>query len=196
MFVILGVAVANAKDEAERLWELGEKAYNEGRYREAISYYEKSLSKCAGNLECIASDLNGIGASYEAMGDDIKALPYYEKAVDAARKAYNKDLIATNLFNVGAVYYRQAIDYEKAYTYLDESQRFFRELNDRDSLGIALHYLGKVSSAIGRYEKALWSYNESLKIGREKNNQQAVAANLNLIGSVYASLGQYDKPLE
>lgn len=195
-FVISGSVFAQAKDEAEELWELGEKAYNEGRFSEAISYYEKSLSKCAGNLECIASDLNGIGASYEAMGDDTKALPYYEKALDAARRANNKDLIATNLFNVAAVYYRQGIDYEKAYTYLDESQRFFRELNDKDSLGIVLHYLGKVSSALGRYEKALWSYNESLKIGREKSNQQAIAANLILIGAVYSMLGQYDKPLQ
>ncbi|MDP2278552.1 MAG: tetratricopeptide repeat protein, partial [Nitrospirota bacterium] len=201
MLILLLALIASAglahggKNEAESLWELGEKAYEAGRYSEAISYYEKSLSKCAGDYECIASNLIGIGASHEALGDDTKALPYYEKAMSAAQKANNKDLIATSLFDVGAVYYRQAIDYEKAYDYLEKSRIIFAELNDKDSLGIVLHYLGKAASALGRYEKALTSFNESVKIGKEKGNQQAVAANLNLIGSVYSGLGQYDKPL-
>jgi tetratricopeptide (TPR) repeat protein len=101
-----------AQDDAEKLWELGEKAYNAGGYREALSYYERSLSLCGENLECMASDLNGIGAVYEALDDDKKALPYYEQALAAARKIDNRDLIATNLYNVGAVTSRTFHQYE------------------------------------------------------------------------------------
>jgi len=36
-------ALAQPKNEAERLWELGDKAYKEKRYQEAISYYQQSL---------------------------------------------------------------------------------------------------------------------------------------------------------
>ncbi len=186
---------AQTKSEAERLWELGEKAYNGGRYKEAITFYERSLTLCAGDNECIAADLNGIGTSHEAMGDDIKAFPFYERAMNAARKTNNKDLLATALFNVGAVYYRQAIDYEKAYDYLEESRRYFKELNDKNSLGIVLHYLGKISSMLGRYEKALSSFNETLKIVREQGNQQAIGANLANIGRVYSRLGQYERAI-
>lgn len=61
--LIASVGLAHGgKNEAESLWELGEKAYDAGRYSEALSYYEKSLSKCAGDIECAASNLNGIGA--------------------------------------------------------------------------------------------------------------------------------------
>ncbi len=194
-FIFYAPDVHASKSEAEILWEKGEKLFNEGRYREAISYYERSLSRCAGDLECFTSNYNSIGISYEQLGDDLKALSYYEKALDAARRANNKEYTAVNLSNAGFIYYRQAIDYEKAYRYLDESQKLLRELNKRDELGITLHYLGKAAQALARYDRALWSFNESLRLGREKNNQEAIAGNLSLIGSVYSNLGQYDKAL-
>ncbi len=201
MLILLLAFIASAglahggKNEAESLWELGEKAYDAGRYKEALSYYEKSLSKCAGDIECAASNLNGIGAVYEALDDDKKALKYYEDALAAARKINNRDLIATNLFNVGAVYSRTFHQYEKALVLFEESLTIFRELNDKKSIAIVLFNTGKALNSLGRYEKALSYFNESLKVNRELNNQQGIAGNLNLIGNVYANLGQYDKPL-
>lgn len=191
----VGLAYGDDKKEAESLWELGQKTYNAGRYKEALSYYEKSLTKCAGDLECVASNLNGIGAVYEALGDDKKALRYYEDALAAARKINNKDLIATNLFNTGAIYSQTLNQYEKALSLFEESEKLFRELNDKQSLAIVLFNTGKALNSLGRHEKALPVFNESLKINRGINSQQGIAGNLNLIGNVYASLGQYDKPL-
>jgi CHAT domain-containing protein/Tfp pilus assembly protein PilF len=201
MLILLLALIASAglahggKNEAENLWELGEKAYDAGRYSEALSYYEKSLSKCAGDIECSASNLNGIGAVYEALDNDKKALKYYEDALAAARKINNRDLIATNLFNAGATYNRTFNQYEKALSLFEESLRIFRELNDKKSIAIVLFNTGKALNSLGRYEKALSYFNESLKVNRELNNQQGIAGNLNLIGNVYANLGQYDKPL-
>ena len=201
MLILLLALIASAglayggKNEAESLWELGEKAYDAGRYKEALSYYEKSLSKCAGDLECAASNLNGIGAVYEALDNDKKALKYYEEALAAARKINNRDLIATNLFNVGAIYNRTLNQYEKALSLFEESLRIFRELKSKESLAVVLFNAGKSAQVLGRYEKALSYFNESLKVNRELNNQQGIAGNLNLIGNVYADLGQLDKPL-
>ncbi len=201
LFVLLFafISTANtayaAKDEAERLWELGEKAYNAGRYHEARSHYNKSLSQCAGNLECVASNLNGIGAVYEALNDDRNAFKYYEDALAAARKANNRDLIATNLFNTGAIYHRTFNQYEKALSLFEESLRIFRGLNDRKSTAIVLFNMGKALNSLGRYDRALSVLNESLKTNRELNDQQGIAGSLNVIGNLYANLGQYDKPL-
>ena len=91
------ISFAGSGDEAERLWELGEKAYDAGRYNEARSYYKKSLSKCAGDLECVAANSNGIGLVYEEFNDDERAFRYYKNALTAARKINNRDLIATKL---------------------------------------------------------------------------------------------------
>jgi CHAT domain-containing protein/Tfp pilus assembly protein PilF len=188
-------AAEAAKDEAERLWELGEKAYEASRYNDALSYYNRSLALCAGNQECVASNLNGIGAVYEAQDDDKTAFKYYQDALAAARKAKNRDLIATNLFNTGAVYHRTFHQYEKALGLFEESLKMFRDLNDRKSAAIVLFNMGKVLNALGRSERALAVLNESLAINRSMNNEQAIAGNLNVMGNVYANLGQYDKLL-
>lgn len=194
-FVLITIRITHATSEAEKLWEEGEKLYNAGKFKEAIGYYEKSLSLCRGDNECISANLNGIGTCYEALNDDMKALPYYEKALTHARKGGNKDILATALFNTGAVYYRQSIDYQGAYNNLDESCRYFRELKDKISLGICLHYLGKVSSLLGRYEKAMVSFEESYKLARELNDKQAIGSNLANIGRLYYRMGDYDKSL-
>lgn len=193
VFIFIGIEISNAINEAEKIWEQAEKLYNAGKYKDAIVYYEKSLSLCSGDNECISANLNGIGTCYEALGDDMKALSYYEKALTYSRNGSNKDILATSLFNTGAVYYRQAIDYQKAYNNLDESCRYFRELGDKNSLGICLHYLGKVSSILGRYEKAMSSFDESYRIEREKSDKQAMGANLANIGRLHYRLGEYDK---
>ena len=193
---IFGVGVAYAaKNEAERLWELGEKAYGENRYDEALNYYKKSLAICGSDLECTASNLNGIGAVYEAKDDDKKAFPYYEQALAAARKANNRDLIATNLFNTGAVYYRAFNQSEKALGLHEESLSLFRQLDDKKSAALVLFSMGKILNSLGRYDRALSVLNESLGMNRAEKNEPAVAAALNVIGNVYGSLGQYDKPL-
>lgn len=192
--IIADTALA-AKNEAERLWELADKAASAGSHKEALSYYEQSLALCAEDFECVASNLNGIGAVYEALDDDRKAFKYYEDALAAARKANNSDLIATNLFNTGAIYHRTFNQYEKALSLFEESLRTFRELGDKKSTAIVLFNMGKALNSLGRYDRSLSVLNESLLINRELKDQQGIAGSLNLIGNVYAALGQYDKPL-
>lgn len=196
IFTLMMVNTALAgKNEAETLWEQGEKASTAGNNKEALAYYQRSLALCAGDWECVAADLNGIGAVYEAMDDDKKAFKYYEDALAAARKANNKDLIAANLFNTGAVYHRTFNQYEKALGLFEESLRIFRELGDKKSTAIVLFNMGKSLNALGRYEQSLSVLNESLRINRELNDPQGIAVSLNLIGHAYSALGQYDKPL-
>ncbi|MBF0327813.1 MAG: CHAT domain-containing protein [Nitrospirae bacterium] len=195
VFVISGSAFAQGKDEAERLWELGEKAFESGKYKEAASYYEKSLSKCAGSPECISSNKNGLGRVHEELGDYKKALSHYEDALRAARQINHRDFIATNLFNIGSIYNQNLSQNEKAFSLLEESLRIFRELNDKESTAIVLFNIGKAANSLGRYDKALSYFIESLRMNREKNNQNAIAGNLNLIGNVYSNMGHYDKTL-
>jgi CHAT domain-containing protein/Tfp pilus assembly protein PilF len=196
VFTLISAATVFAsKDEAEKLWELGGKAYDAGRYQEALSYYEKALPQCSGDFECVAANLNGIGTVYEAQDDDRKAFKYYEEALTAARKAKNSDLIATNLFNTGAIYHRTFNQYEKALSLFEESLKIFKELGDKKSTAIVLFNMGKTLKPLGRYDRALSVLNESLLINRELKDQLGIGGCLNIIGNVYASLGQYDKPL-
>jgi CHAT domain-containing protein/Flp pilus assembly protein TadD len=197
LVICYGNASAQAADEAERLWGLGEKALDARQYQQAISYYERSLSmtRKANNLEGIAANLNGLGAAYEAQGDFGKALSYYLEALKIARQINNKDLIATNLFNAGSIYSSDFNQYEKALPFFEESLRIFKELNNKESAAIVLFHTGKALQSLGRYEKALPYFNECLSLNRALGNQQGIAATLDLLGNVYAGLGQFDKPL-
>lgn len=198
IFLLLfpSLVFAQPKTEAERLWELGDKAIEGGRYREAISYYEKSLALCGKDYyECYASNYHGLGLSYENLGDINRALFYYEKAIDAERKLGNKEWLATDLFLAGSIYSREAIDFNKAYNYLEESRMLFTELGSKESLPIVLHELGKAARAVGKYEKALSSFNESLKLYKEKGDEFSVGANYSQIGLTYSKIGQPEKAL-
>lgn len=186
---------AQSKNEAERLWEIADQAYKKKRYNDAISYYKKSLDLCANDYECYAANYNGLGASYEDMGDDRNALFFYEKAIDAARKLGNKEWLADDLFLAGSIYYRKGIDFEKAYNYLEESRRLLSEIGAKDSLAIVFHELGKTARAIGKYEKALLSFNESIKLYREMGDEISVGANFSQIGMVYSKRGEPKKAL-
>jgi len=183
-------ALAQPKNEAERLWELGDKAYKEKRYQEAISYYQQSLKKCGNDNECYASNYNGLGAAYEDLARDDEALRYYERAIEAARKLGNREWLADDLMLAGVIYYRRSIDYGRAVRYLEESRRIFTELGNKDSLAIVLHNLGRVSEVQGKYDRALAYFQESSELYRAKGDEQSVGANLANMGRVYAHMGR------
>ncbi len=196
LLLLPSIVFAQPKNEAERLWELGDKAYESGRYREAISYYEKSLALCGKDYyECYANNYHGLGSSYEGLGDDKRALFYYEKAIDAERKVGNKEWLATDLLLAGSIYYRKAIDFNKAYNYLEESRKLFSEIGAKDSLPIVYHELGKAARAVGKHDKALSSFNESVKLYREKGDEFSVGANFSQIGLTYSQMGQHERAL-
>lgn len=178
-----------AKSEAERIWEIADKAYKDKRYKDAIFHYEKSLSLCNQDFECLAANYNGLGSAYEDLGDLNKALYYYEKAIDINRRWGNKEWLADNLLLAGRIYYNFN-EYQKAYNYLTESRKIFYEIDSKDSLAIVLHEYGKILRALGRYSEAITSFNDSIKYYRLKQDEPSIGANLSQLGHTYTMMGQ------
>ncbi|MBZ4643352.1 MAG: tetratricopeptide repeat protein [Deferribacteraceae bacterium] len=183
------------KSEAEKIWEIADKAYNEKRYKDAIYYYEKSLALCGQDYECYAADYNGLGASYEDMGNNEKALYYYEKTVEAAKKLGDEGWIATGYFLTASIYNRLGINIPKAYEYLNYCKKIYEKDNDKSSLSITLHELGKTERMLGKFESAIDSFNKSNILYKELGDEFSIGANLNQLGITYSKMGQLEKAI-
>lgn len=200
LLIILIITLLNgttfaAKSEAEKIWEIADKAYKDKRYKDAIFYYEKSLSLCNQDLECLAANYNGLGSSYEDLGELNKALYYYEKAIEINKRWGNKEWLADNLLLAGRIYYNLG-EYQKAFSYLSESKNIFYEFDAKDSLAIVLHEYGKILRALGRYKDAITSFNDSIKYYKLKEDEQSIGANLSQIGLTYTMMGQPETALK
>jgi tetratricopeptide (TPR) repeat protein len=127
-------------DQAEELYEIllqqttneGKKAHLfhqlgcikdvQGKYAEAIEFYEKALEieqkTLPANHPNLATSYNNIGAVYKNMGEYSKALSYYEKALEIRQKTLpaNHPSLATSYNNIGWVY-KNMSDYSQALSY-------------------------------------------------------------------------------
>lgn len=202
LFVILfllfspNLLYAQSKEEALRLYQQGQEESKYGKYQEAISYYERSLTICRrlDNLQGISSNLNNIGFIYNYLGQYEKALYYHEEALKIRRKLNIPQDIATTLGNIGFVYNALG-QYEKALYYDEEALKIRRKLNIPEDIAVSLNNIGGVYRYLGQYEKTLPYYEESLMIFRELNIPLGIATGLNNIGGIYHSMGQYEKAL-
>jgi tetratricopeptide (TPR) repeat protein len=114
------------KEKGEIYHYLGWIKKDQGKYTEAIAYYEKSLKICQKTLPAnhphLATSYNNIGGVYNNMGEYSKALSYYEKALEIDQKTLpaNHPLLATSYNNIGLVYKNMG-EYPKALSYLERA---------------------------------------------------------------------------
>ncbi|CAM4815286.1 unnamed protein product [Rotaria magnacalcarata] len=106
--------------------QLGYLKDDQGEYKDAVEFYEKSLEIYRKTLPeddaSLAPTYTNIGGVYNNMGEYSKALEYYEKDLEITKKALpptHPDL-ATSYNNIGITYYGMG-DYSKALSYLEKA---------------------------------------------------------------------------
>ena len=152
--------------------DLGNILVTLGKDKEAIGYYDKSLSQ---NLKLypegvhpnISMSYIGIGNAYVGLGEYSKAIEYYEKSLSQNLKLYPEGVhpdIAGSYISLGIAYdghgeYGKAIEYyEKS---LSQNLKLYPEGVHPD---IARNYmgLGNFYYGLGEYRKAIEYYDKSL----------------------------------
>lgn len=124
---------------------LGDRLFEQGRFRDAIKAYDKYLELQPTHVKSIYNR----GRAYEELGEYSQALANFKKALDIDKKSVNAYL------SIGNHHYRQerfdiaAYNYEKAVE-LNDSQTEARYL-----WGKALHQLGKFTDAMKQYNFAI-----------------------------------------
>ena len=205
LYEILLKETTNQGEKSRVFHELGAIKYNQGKYTEALEYYEKSIEikkkTLPANHPSLAASYNNIGLVYYNMGEYSKALEYYEKSLEIRKKTLptSHPHLATCYNNIGNVYGSMG-EYSKTLEYYEKSLEIRKKTLSayHPSLAISYDNIGSVYDQMGEYSKALEYHEKSLEIGKKTlpANHPSLAISYNNIGSVYDKMGEYSKALE
>ena len=163
-------------DEREKgnlFHQLGLIKVGQDKYKEAITYLEKSLSICEKTLPPnhphLASSYNHTGLVYEKIAEHSKALTCHEKALKIYQKIRSPDhpdLLST-LSNIGLVY-NNIGEHSKALCYHEQVLESRQKTLPSKHPDLAMSYnnIGLVYKNLGDSAKALSFYERAIDIGR------------------------------
>jgi len=193
-------AQSNSSDAADKLYKEGVQLYNQGTAsakRSAIVKLEEALKlyRQAGDKRREPLSLLGIGKVYGDLGENQKALEYYNQSLSLFRAVGDRSGEAVTLYNIGGTYSGLG-ENQKALEYYSQSLSLSRTIGNRSGEALTLNNLGLVYSELGEKQKALEYYNQSLSLFRAVGDRDGEATALNNIGLVYSELGENQKALE
>jgi tetratricopeptide (TPR) repeat protein len=102
--------VSDEMDEAYYYNELGNTKLNQGEYKEALDFYEKTVQiqekALPPNHSHLAISYNNIGSVYRSMGEYSKALSSFERSLEIRKVALppNHPDLAISYNNIGLAY--------------------------------------------------------------------------------------------
>jgi len=193
-------AQSNSSGAADKLYKEGVQLYNQGTAsakRSVIVKLEEALKlyRQAGDKRREPLSLLGIGKVYGDLGENQKALEYYNQSLSLFRAVGDRSGEAVTLYNIGGTYSGLG-ENQKALEYYSQSLSLSRAIGNRSGEALTLNNAGLVYSELGEKQKALEYYNQSLSLFRAVGDREGEATALNNIGLVYSELGENQKALE
>ncbi len=166
------VLLEQSTDESEKGYiydKLGTMEINQGEYKEALIYYEKSLEinkkTLPPNHLYLAVLHNNIGLVYVNVGEYSKALSSHEKALEIRQQSLppNHPDLASSYGNIGSVYdnmgeYSKALSSHEKALEIDEKSLAPNHPDlgsDYNNIGIAYKNMGDYSKARSFFERAV-----------------------------------------
>ncbi|MBI4769170.1 MAG: tetratricopeptide repeat protein, partial [Chloroflexi bacterium] len=185
---------------AQTLGNLGLVYQDQGRWAEAISAYEQSLSikRELGDRHGEAQTLGNHGSVYQSQGHPAEALAALETALTTFRQLGDRLSEAQTLNNLGLLYYTQG-EFEDALKVLGKSREGF------DSLGLSQQAkradivyadtaceMGKRYAEQGRWYDGLRLLEESLAIRRQNGDLNVHADTIYQIARTHQLMNNLD----
>lgn len=112
--------------------------------------------------------LNSIAVLYGRMGENEKAITYFEEVLAQNKSLGKKRNIAVVLYNIGRRH-EDLKKYDKALTYLNESLKIHTEMQNEKSQAVVERALGGVYNSLGKPEQALKHLSNALGTLERKN---------------------------
>ncbi|CAF3615250.1 unnamed protein product [Adineta steineri] len=192
------------KNKAPIFHQLGLIKSNQGKYQEALTFYEKSLTirqtTLPPNHPDLAESYNGIGYSHDRMGNYPKALSSHEKALEIQQQSLppNHPDLAGSYYNIGNVYGRMG-NHSKALSFHEKALEIRQQSLPPNHPYLAESYnsTGYAHDTMRNYPKALSYYKKALEIRQQslRSNHPSLANSYTNIGYSHYSMGNYSKAL-
>ncbi|MGH9428952.1 MAG: tetratricopeptide repeat protein, partial [Terriglobia bacterium] len=154
---------------AGALSTLGTLFSQDGDYLQAIEYLQKSTALYqdlgGGGLKYgyqQAENLAELGRVHKAMGDNVQALLFLNKAFETARRLPYHDLTARTVNSIGLLYLEQE-DYAKALGFFGQSLEAYKRSLNQSEAALVLQNLGVTHQRQGNFDQALGSFKKSIE---------------------------------
>lgn len=141
----------------------------------------------SGNREAEAATLCAIGNSYNALGQQQRAVETFQLALTIYRETANKKGEANALSHIGDVYRGWGFPEQAIHFYRDALQLYGSVGNSQEK-AIALNNLGVAYLSLRNKKKSLEYLNQALDAYRAMDDRRAEALALNNIGMAYNSV--------
>jgi len=189
--------LADQKNAAFFLNNIGSAWYALGEQRKALDFYEQALPlrRAVGDRGGEATTLNNIGLAWDALGEKRKALDYYEQALPLSRAVGDRGGEAAILTNIGWAWDALG-EKRKALDYYEQALPLSRAVGDRGGEATTLNNIGGTWDALGEKRKALDYYEQALPLHRAVGDRGGEATTLTNIGLAWSALGEKRKALD
>ncbi len=131
-----------------------------------------------------ARTFNNLGSIFERIGDDQKALTYFNKALKLHRAAGREQLAASTLGNIGVILHKQEL-FEEAIRHFRESAAMAASMQDTFALSIRWQNLGNSFLETTRFDSARVYFDRALAASRTIRDTFGMASIYNSRASLY-----------
>lgn len=176
---------------------IGGNLYAQGNFKDALSFFEKSLkiNINSGNEPEVADNYGNIGNINYNLSNYTLALMFYQKALKIDTKINDKSGIATNLGSIGNIY-NELSNFKSSLSYYRKALKIHQETNNQRGVATILGNIGITEHDMKNYKEALNYFDKALEIWELFGNKYGISTNLGNIANTYYNLNDYPKALE
>jgi CHAT domain-containing protein/Tfp pilus assembly protein PilF len=190
---------------AQVLSSIGTVYLNQGKYVQAIEYYQQALvirKHLLGDQHPdVAKSYIRIGVVYSKQGQYSQALDLFQNGINTLRQALGEQHldVAKSYNSIGILYLRLS-QYQQALDYHQQALAIQKQALGEQHTDVVESYnnMGNVYINLGQYAEAIDCFQRALAIWKEILGEQQtdVAGSYNNLGAVYFKQGLYNQSLK
>ena len=156
----------------------------------ALKYYLEALplSEELNDQEAIGTVYVNLGEIYLTKGDDVSALNYFEKGLEAYQSVNGNTPYA--LYDLGRLYLFRK-DYERALSYQKEAFDLAGQKNSKNEMAQASIGIAETYREMGKIREAIQAYKQSLEISSEVNANYLMKSAYQGLAELYEKSADY-----